>query len=137
MFTVYNNTLAVKALAATTISTDTATSGAAVDTALYANNFRDVAFIVSSHALTDGAFVVAVEESDATDSGWGAVESSRVLGPLPSFTASEDDVVKSLGVRPTKRYVRVVVTSASTDAGGTLSAVAVLGNGGNNPVARG
>jgi hypothetical protein len=134
--TVYNNTLAVKALASTAISTDTASNGSAVDCGLYGNNFRDVLFIICAHTLTDGTYTASVEESDTSGSGYAAVDSSRVLGALPSFTAAEDNTVKSFGVRPTKRYARVVITSATTTSGGTVSAVAVLGHGGNNPVAR-
>ena len=66
----------------------------------------------------------------------GAVATERVLGSLPTFTGSDDNVVKEFGVRPTKRYVRIVVTSTSTSSGGVLSAVAVMGNGSNLPPAR-
>lgn len=134
--TVYNNTLAVKALQYTSISSDTTTNGTAVDTALYGNRFRDILFVVTSHTLTDGTFAVTVEESDSSGSDYAAVDTFRVLGSLPSFIASEDNTVKSFGVRPTKRYVRIVVTSASTSSGGALSASAVSGNGSNNAVAR-
>ena len=133
---VYNNTLAVKALTYGVINSDTTTNGTAVDTALYGNNFRDILFVVTSHTLTDGTYAVTVEESDSSGSGYAAVDDWRVLGSLPSYTASEDNTVKSFGVRPTKRYVRLVVTSASTSSGGALSAVAVSGNGSNNSVAR-
>lgn len=133
---VYNNTLAVKALQYTSISSDTTTNGTAVDTALYGNNFRDILFVVTSHTLTDGTYAVTVEESDSSGSNYAAVDTFRVLGSLPSYTASEDNTVKSFGVRPTKRYVRIVVTSASTSSGGALSAVAVSGNGSVNSVAR-
>ena len=136
MLNTYSNTLAVKALNYTAISTDTATNGIAVDAGVYGNNFRDVLFVVNSHTLTDGTYAVTVEESSSSGSDYAAVDSARVLGSLPSFTASEDNTVKSFGVRPTKRYVRVVVTSATTSSGGALSAVAVLGNGSNNPAAR-
>lgn len=136
MLNTHSNTLAVKALASTAISSDTATNGAAIDCALYGNNFRDVLFVVNSHTLTDGTYAVTVEESDASGSGYAAVADARVLGSLPTFAASDDNVVKSFGVRPTKRYVRIVITSATTTSGGTLSAIAVLGNGSNNPVAR-
>ena len=136
MLNTYSNTLAVKALPSTAISTDTATNGTAVDCGLYGNNFRDVLFVVNSHTLTDGTYAVTVEESDVSGSGYAAVDSERVLGSLPSFTASDDNVVKAFGIRPTKRYARIVITSATTTSGGTLSAVAVLGNGSNHPAAR-
>lgn len=134
--TVYNNTLAVKALPYTSISSNTTTNGTAVDCALYSNNFRDVLFVINSHTITDGTYDVTVEESDASGSGYAAVDSARVLGSLPQFVAADDNVVKSFGVRPTKRYVRAVITSTGVTSGGALSAVAVSANGSNNPVAR-
>lgn len=134
--TLHGNSVSAKALAIGTISTDTATNGTAVDTALYSNNFRDVKFVVLSGAITDGSYAVTVEESDSSGSGYGAVATELVLGSLPTFTGSDDNVVKEFGVRPTKRYVRIVVTSTSTSSGGVLSAVAVMGNGSNLPPAR-
>ena len=135
-YTGYNNTLPVKALAIAAITTDTTTNGIAVDTGLYSNNFRDVTFVVLSGTLTDGAYAITVEESDSSGSGYGAVAADRVLGSLPSYTDSDDATLKSFGVRPTKRYVRLVVTSTSTSSGGTMSAVAYMSNGSNFPAAR-
>lgn len=134
MRTTFNTTLAVKALASGTVQTGP-TNGVAIDTAVFGNNFRDVSFVIISGALTDGSYAVTVEESDSSGSGYAAVPSRRVVGSLPSFaSASDDDVVKSVGVRPTKRYVRVVITATGATTGGVLAAVAVLGNGSNSPV---
>lgn len=133
MRSVYNNTLAVKALQSQTVQTGTV-NGTAVDTALYSNNFQDVLFVVHSGTLTDGSYAITVEESDSSGSGYAAA--SRVLGSLPTFAATDDNVWNSFGVRPTKRYVRIVVTATSATSGGVLAATAVLGNGSNNPVAR-
>jgi hypothetical protein len=131
----FSGTLAVKALASGTVQTGT-TNGVTVDTGIYANNFRDVLFVIHSGTLTDGSYAVTVEESDASGSGYAAVDSGRVLGSLPTFAATDDNVWNSFGVRPTKRYVRVVVTATGATTGGVLAATAVLGNGGNNPAAR-
>lgn len=135
MHTTYDNTLVQKALASATIQTGT-TTGIAIDTGVYGNNFRDVLFIVSSGALTDGSYAVTVQESDASGSGYAAVSSTRLLGSLPTFALTDDNVWNSFGVRTTKRYVQLVVTATSATTGGVLSATAVLGNGGNGPVAR-
>lgn len=131
----FSGTLAVKALASATVQTGT-TNGLAVDTGVFGNNFRDVLFIVHSGALTDGSYAVTVEESDVSGSGYAAVDSSRVLGSLPTFALTDDNVWNSFGVRPTKRYVRLVVTATGATTGGVLAATAVLGNGGNSPAAR-
>lgn len=135
MRTTYNSTLVQKALASATIQTGT-TNGIAIDTGVFGNNFREALFVVHSATLTDGSYAVTVEESDASGSGYAAVDSSRVVGSLPTFALTDDNVWNSFGVRPTKRYVRVVVTATGATTGGVLAATAVLGSGGNNPVAR-
>lgn len=135
MRTTYNSTLVQKALASATIQTGT-TNGIAIDTGVFGNNFREVLFVIHSGALTDGSYAVTAEESDASGSGYAAVDSGRVVGSLPTFALTDDNVWNSFGVRPTKRYVRVVVTAAGATTGGVLAATAVLGSGGNNPVAR-
>lgn len=133
--TAHNNTLAVKALQSGTVQTGT-TNGIAVDLGVFSNNFRDVDFHILSGTLTDGSYAVTVEESDSSGSGFAAVDSSRVLGSLPTFAATDDNVLNTVGVRPLKRYVRIVVTATGATTGGVLAAIAVLANGGNNPVAR-
>lgn len=133
MRTTFNTTLTVKALGSGTVQTGT-TNGVAIDTAVFGNNFRDLSFAILSGTLTDGTYAVTVEESDSSGSGYAAVPSRRVIGSLPSFAAADDDTVKSVGARPTKRYVRVVITATGATTGGVLAAVAVLGNGSNNPV---
>jgi len=135
MRTLYSQSLVVKAIQSQTIQTGT-TDGTVLDLALYGNNFRDVVFAIHSATLTDGSYAVTVEESDASGSGFAAVDSWRVLGSLPTFAASDDNTWKSFGVRPTKRYVKLVVTATGATSGGVMSATAVLGSGGNNPVAR-
>lgn len=135
MRTLYSQSLAVKALQSQTVQTGTV-DGAVLDLALYGNNFRDIVFVVHSATLTDGSYAVTVEESDESGDNFAAVESWRVLGSLPTFADSDDNVWKSFGVRPTKRYVKLVVTATSATTGGVLSATALLGNSGDNPVAR-
>ena len=132
MRNLFSNNYVVKALASGTVQTGT-TNGVAIDLAQGGNNFRDVLFAIHSGTLTDGSYAVTVEESDSSGSGYAAVDSSRVLGSLPTFASTDDNVWNSFGVRPTKRYVRVVVTATSATTGGVLAATAVLGSGSNNP----
>lgn len=132
MKTLFSNAFAVKALASGTVQTGT-TNGIALDLAQGGNNFREVLFIIHSGALTDGSYAVTVEESDASGSGFAAVDSARVQGSLPTFALTDDNVWNSFAVRPTKRYVRAVVTATGATTGGVLAATAVLGSGSNNP----
>lgn len=132
MRNLFSNAFAVKALASGTVQTGT-TNGIAIDLAQGGNNFRDVLFVVHSGTLTDGSYAVTVEESDASGSGYAAVDSARILGSLPTFASTDDNVWNSFGVRPTKRYVRVVITATSATTGGVLAATAILASGSNNP----
>jgi hypothetical protein len=135
MLNVYTNTLVRLALTSQTVQTSTV-NGTVIDLAAFGNNFRDVMFELTSGTLTDGTYAVTVEESDQSGSGFAAVASSRVLGSLPSFAATDDDTVKVFGACPTKRYVRLVVTATGATTGGVLSARAICGNGSDHPVAR-
>lgn len=135
MYDLYSNALVQKALPSGTITTG-ATTGTAVDTGVFGNNFRDVLFAITSGTLTDGSYVFTVEESDASGSGYTAVDSSRILGSLPTYALTDDNVLNSFGVRPTKRYVHLVCTASSATSGGVLVATAILAYGSNNPVTR-
>lgn len=135
MRTLYSGVLPIKALASATVQTGT-TNGIAIDTGAFANNFRDIVFTALSGALTDGTYTFTVEESDASGSGYAAVDSARVQGTLPVYASTDDNVVKFFGVRPTKRYVRCVITAAGATTGGVLAVLAICGAGGNNPPAQ-
>ncbi|OIN79762.1 hypothetical protein [Mycobacterium malmoense] len=137
MYTLYSNTLPQTALPSATVQTGD-TNGATIDTALAGNNFRDVLFAITAGTLTDGSYAFAVQESDTTtDADFAAVDSARVLGSLPTFdSASDDNALKAFGVRPTKRYVRLVCTATGATTGGVLVATAILGGGSLHPVAR-
>jgi hypothetical protein len=135
MRTLYNNVLVQKAIPLGTIQTGT-TNGTAIDTAVFNNRFQDVLFAIESGTLTDGSYAFTVEESDSSGSGFAAVDSSRVLGSLPTFALTDDNVLNSFGVRPSKRYVRLVCTATGATTGGVLAALAILGAGSLHPVAR-
>lgn len=135
MITVQNNTLAVLALQSAARANGAA-QGVAVDTNVFANAFRDVSFVLTAAVVTDGSHVVTLEESDQSGAGFAAVPADRVVGALPTLAAANSNSVLQFGARPTKRYVRVVVTTSGATTGGIFSAAAVLGNGARGPVAR-
>jgi hypothetical protein len=135
MRTLFSGAVAVKALATATV-TSSAVTGVAVDTGAFNNNFRDVLFVVNSGTLVDGAYAVTVQECDTSGGSYTTVDATRVVGALPAFASTDDGVWSSFGVRPTKRYVQVVVTPTGATSGGPFTATAVLGNGSLNPAAR-
>lgn len=135
MRTIYTQSKVVNALAYAVRTANTAVNGLAIDLAQGGNNYRDALFIFKTETVTDGTVAVTIEESDASGSGYAAVDSTRIQGTLPAVTTDDDDTVYKIGVRPTKRYIRLVATSAGATSGAGFSAVAVLGNGSNNPPA--
>lgn len=136
MITVHNNVLVREALTSAARTNGTV-NGTAVDTNVFGNGFREVTFIISTATVTDGSHAITVEESDVVGSGYAAVDSSRVLsGALPTIVLTDDDTFFVIGVRPTKRFVRLVAVTSGATTGGVYSAKAVLSNGSLHPVAR-
>lgn len=136
MITTYNNVLVREALTSSARTNGTS-NGVAVDTAVFSNNAREVMFIITTTVVTDGSHAISVEESDVVGSGYAAVDASRILGTIPGpILLADDDTFFTFGVRPTKRYVRLVVTTTTATTGGLFSAKAILANGSLHPVAR-
>lgn len=131
---VYSATRGVLGLASGTISTDTATNGATVDLETGgSNHFRSVKWTVVSGTVTDGEYVLSVQDSDnGTD--WAAADAQYVHGG-GTFVAADDNAVKEIGYNGPKRFARVVLTSTDVETGGSFSAVANLG-GASTPVVR-
>lgn len=136
----HNNISVTAALAPATINSDTTTEGVVIDR----QGFESLEFAFQAGALTDGIFTAALAEADAVDGEGALVDESTVaaadlLGSLPVLSADgEDDdseVVRKVGYRGGKRYVRFDVVSTETDDGGVVGATAILGNPRNSPVA--
>lgn len=129
-----NNLKISNALNPQTISSDTTTAGAIIDTA----NFDSLTFAVTSGALTDGTYTVLIEDGNVSNlSDAAAVADAYLIGTeaAASFIATEDNTTKKIGYIGIKRYVRLSIVSASTSSGGLLSAVAVQGVPASAPVA--
>jgi len=115
------------------ISTNTTTSGAIIDTAGY----ESLVFVVQSGTLTDGTYTIALQEGDnAALSDAATVASANLIGSLPVFAATDDNVTKRIGFVTTKRYARLQIVSTGVTTGGTLGCVAVLGDPATAPVAQ-
>jgi len=131
VFDLHNNVKVVRALATGTVTVTTDTNGDAIDTA----GFESLEFIISSATITDGAYVIKVQESDTTTSGdFTDCAAESVLGSA-SFAATDDNAVKRIGYIGKKRYARIVIDQTGATTGGVFSAVAVLGTPLHAPVA--
>ena len=114
------------------ITGNAATNGAVIDT----QGFESVTFAVQSGTITDGSFAVKIQEGDQpTLSDASDVVAGDYIGAAISFAAAANNLVKKIGYRGSHRYIRAVLTQAGATNGGVMSAVAILGNAHNNPVA--
>lgn len=109
------------------VSTNTTTNGFIFDTA----NFElGLMFAVSLTAFTDGAYNFTLEESsDAGMSGAVAVtDADKLIGTLAGLAltavTAEGDILPTVGVISTLRYVRLNVVSTGVTSGATVVAVA-------------
>jgi hypothetical protein len=117
---------------AAAITANGTTTSATIDT----QGFASLEFSCHSGAITDGTFTGTVYEGDASNmSDEAAVDAADLLGSAPAFAASDDNVVKKVGYRGSKRYVRIKFVQAGATSGGFLAATAVQGHARNAPVA--
>ena len=132
-----HNIQVVEALAPTAVAANGASAGAIIDT----QGYDSVCFAIHAGTLTDGTYTPSIEEGDASNlSDTGAVAAGDLIGTIAgaTFAATADNTVKRLGYKGSKRYLRLTVTAASVGqaGGGAISAVAILGNPRNAPVAQ-
>jgi hypothetical protein len=115
------------------ITGNSATNGTTIDT----QGFESAAIAVQSGTITDGAFALKLQEGDQSNLSDAAdvAQGDYNCGYGASFAATDDNVVKKLGYRGAKRYIRVVLTQSGATSGGIMGAVAILGNARNAPVA--
>lgn len=100
--------------------------------------FQSIEFAIHMGA-SDGTLTPAVYAGDASDmSDEAAVtDASELLGTIAgaTFAATDDNKVKKIGYRGSKRYVRIKITQAASTTGTFFSAVAIQGHPVSAPVA--
>ena len=128
----HSNVQAESVIGPVAIATSTTTAGAIIDT----QGFESLEYLISSGVITDGTYDVTLEEGDDPALADAApVPAANILGALPSFADTDDDVSKRVGSIGKKRYQRLNIDSAGVTAGGLFAAVGVLGNPKSGPVA--
>lgn len=115
---------------AAAITGNATTTSSTIDT----QGFESLEFVLQSGTITDGSFAVTLYEGDAANMSDEAV-ASDTLGAAVNFAATDDNVVKKVGYRGSKRYVRLKLVQTGATSGGFVSAVAVQGHARNAPVA--
>lgn len=118
----------VNALENQSISSNTTTQGAIIDTADFD---LGVYFAMLCTAFTDGSYALKLEEGDDPALADAAdVDSSKlVYGTLPTLTAAtaEGAFLSREGVHSTKRYLRASIVSTGVTTGADLAVLAVMG----------
>lgn len=106
------------------ITSDITTVGEIIDTA----GFEGLDMNVRSGVITDGSYTTIIEDGDESNlSDAAPVSSDLIIGTLPAFIASEDNVTKHFGSVSKKRFQRISIVSTGTTSGGFFSATAVKG----------
>ena len=107
------------------ITGNSTTDSATIDT----QGAESLEFVIQSGTITDGAFAYKLQEGDAANlSDVADVAAADCLGAAGSFAATDDNVVKRIGYKGSKRYVRVRLTQSGATSGGVMGAVAVQGH---------
>lgn len=129
-----NNIKATAAWVGATISTDTTTTSTIV---IDAQLFESVVFAVFSGAITDGAYLLKIMETDNSDGTTGAAEvAAYQFQDTFILSETEDDLVQKVGAKLSKRYCTLAITSSATTSGGVFKgAIALLSGSKFSPVA--
>ena len=121
-----NNIDVKRVISPVSVADNTAQVGQVID----GQNAASVTYLIAlgSIADADATFTVLLEESDASGSGFTAVDDADLLGTeaLASFQYDSDNGCRKLGYRGKKRYTRLSITPANNASAALLSAVAVL-----------
>lgn len=123
----FDNTTYKRVISPVSVADNTAQVGQVIDHQLY----KDAVYIIAlgSIADADATFTVLLEESDASGSGFAAVDDADLLGTevLASFQFDSDNGVRKLGYKGSKRYTRMTITPANNASAALMSVVCALG----------
>ena len=126
---VLNNIDPKRVLSPVSVADNTAQVGQIIDRQGYGS--LTYLIQIGSVADADATFTVLLEEGDAANlSDAAAVADADLIGTeaLAGFQFDDDNEVRKLGYRGTKRYTRLTITPANNASAALLSAVAVLGH---------
>jgi hypothetical protein len=93
--------------------------------------FSRIVFTQYSGALTDGDYLLLIQDGDASNlSDAAAVLAVNRIGALPNFTDHTTEANKAQEVEviiaPDKRYIRASIVSTNTSSGGLICVLAQL-----------
>lgn len=132
----HNHLLVSRAISPVDMADDTPKVSQILDTALY----ESAELLIATGSLADAAatFTVLMEDGDAADlSDNVAVADAYLLGTeaAASFTQADDNEVRKIGYKGSKRYIRATITPSGNASAALVSAVWVQSHARHQPTA--
>lgn len=92
------------------------------------SGYNAAAVVITSGTVTDGTvYTFEVQESD-DNATFTAVADADLIGTEPTLSQTDDNVVREVGYKGNKRYIRVALTTVtSATTGGLFAAIVVRG----------
>ena len=123
----YNSTVTKRALSPVVVTDNSVQTTQIIDT----KGYGAIMFKIATGTLADADAtftVVAKENTASSTSGATDVADENMVGSeaLASFQFDDDDEVRKLLIRPTKRYVYLTITPANNTGNAPLAAIADL-----------
>jgi hypothetical protein len=122
-----NIPLVTSSAVAATSSDNTAMTFPSGSTGYDTLGFDAVNFFIISGTLADAdaTFTVEISEADTTNGSYTAVADADLIAleSTVAFAFGDDNIVRQIGVKPRKRYLRVVVTPANNTSAAAFTVV--------------
>lgn len=104
-----------------------ARTASANGTAVDLQGYQGAVVAFNAQAWTDGSHAMSIEHSDASGSGFAAVDSSLLDGTPPTVTAAGAQLaITRVGYLGNKRYVRAVQTVTGSPSTGAIIGAQVI-----------
>ena len=115
-----------RAISPVSVADTTAQTSEYVDVKGY--NKCTFAIAIGSVADADATFAVTMTECDTSGGSYTAVAAADISGTLTlaGFQFDDDNEVRKVGYKGSKRYVKLVITPSANASAALMSAVAVL-----------
>jgi hypothetical protein len=125
-----SDVLAATAFNIQLLAADATTNGNEIDT----QGYQSIVFICATGTIADGDYAFSLQSTNTTGQNYLAVPATDIIGTVPAFTLdTDDDQVRRFSYRGDDRFLRIQVTAANTNNGGTVGAYALLGSPDNAP----
>lgn len=123
----------VRCISPVSVADNTAQTSQAVDL----QGYDSCTFLIATGSLADAdaTFAVEVQECDTSGGTYTAVADADLVGTeaLAGFQFDDDNEVRKVGYRGSKRYVKLVITPANNASAGLMCAIALLGHAYKSP----